>query len=72
MQKTGIYEGMVYMDGVIFTWALIFIGIGIVILGLYALIKKAVKDALKEFNREKNKQADSEISVCYEDNDREL
>jgi hypothetical protein len=42
------------MDSGIFTWAMIIIVIGFGLFGLYSLIKKAIKDALREYYNEKN------------------
>lgn len=42
------------MDGALFFWSLIVIGVAALLFGLYALIKKAVKDALREYDEEKS------------------
>ena len=42
------------MEPVIFTWSLILLAVGLLLFGFYALVKKAVKDAFREIDREKS------------------
>jgi hypothetical protein len=48
------------MNPFVFTWSLIIIGAGLIIFGLYALIKKAVKDALREYEIKENNHSINE------------